>query len=93
MWCWLQWFLRELLEDLTGVDKTKLYVHFERVWQTVGSVNDEQRDLLLKALIEFTEKGFVVNQGSFRQKDYFFPAECYNYAITFTIAIYFNNFI
>ena len=51
------------------------------MWQTVDSVDNEQRDLLLKALIDFTERGFVVNQGSFRQKDYSCPAECYNYAI------------
>ena len=73
--------LHSLLEDLADVDKTKLHVHFERVWQTVDSVDNEQRDLLLKALIDFTERGFVVNQGSFRQKDYSCPAECYNYAI------------
>ena len=73
--------LHSLLRDLADVDKTKLHVHFERVWQTIDSVNNEQRELLLKTLIEFTEKGFVVNQGSFRQKDYSCPAECYNYAI------------
>ena len=70
-----------LLEDLANVNKTKLHVHFERVWQTVDSVKKEQRELLLKALIEFTEKGFIVNQGSFRQKNYSCPAESYNYAI------------
>lgn len=70
-----------LMEDLADVNKTKLHVHFERVWQTVDLVDNKQQELLLNALIEFTKKGFVVNQGAFRQKDYSCPAECYNYAI------------
>ena len=73
--------LNELLNDLEGVDKTKLHVHFERVWQTAGSADNEQQTLLLNALRKFTEKGFVVDQGSFRQKNYSCPAESYNYAI------------
>lgn len=73
--------LSDLLEDLEGIDKTKLHIHFERVWQTVDDVNTEQRELLLKTLVAFTKKGFVVNQGAFRQKDFSCPAESYNYAI------------
>ena len=73
--------LHDLLEDLVDLDKKKIHVHFERVWQTIDSVGKEQRELLLRTLIAFTEKGFVVDQGAFRQKSYSCPAENYSYAI------------
>lgn len=73
--------INDLLKDLADVNKKKLYVHFERVWQTIDSVDENQRNLILNTLVEFSKKGFVVNQSSFRQKNYSCPAESYNFAI------------
>ncbi len=74
--------LHDLLEDLlVGINKKKLHVHFERVWQTIDSVEDEHRVLLQKTLMEFTEKGFVVDVGGFSRKDCSCPAEIYSFAV------------
>lgn len=65
----------KILEDLEGIDKSKVYFHFERVWQTMGMVDDEQRALLMETVEQFLAHGYVVHQGIFFRKCYSCPAD------------------
>jgi uncharacterized protein len=50
--------IEELLNDLSGLDRKKTGVHFERVWQTEGATNNEE----LKRIINlFIANGFNVS--------------------------------
>lgn len=73
--------INEIIEDIKDIDRKKLFIHFERVWQTIPMVNDEQRALLKQTLRLFLNEGFIVNQGIFRTRSYACPAETLNYAI------------
>ncbi|MBE6290264.1 MAG: radical SAM protein [Bacteroidaceae bacterium] len=71
-----------LLLDIDGLDRRKFVVHFERVWQTMQSADEqEQKELLLGAMKAFIGKGFHVNVGNFKTRSYACPAEDYNFAI------------
>lgn len=70
-----------LLEDLKNVDRSKVRVHFERVWQTRSVVEDEQRQLLLKALAKFVKEGFIISHGVFRKKNIACPSDSNSFFI------------
>ena len=73
--------LPEILEDLEGIDKRKLCLHFERVWQTADCVDSSQRSRLLEVMRLFLANGYMVDHGVFRPKACSCPAETYSYAI------------
>lgn len=73
--------ISELLEDLGGINRKSINIHFERVWQTKRLVDEEQRELLWTALRTFMQAGFHVAQGCFGIKDVSCPAETNNYVI------------
>lgn len=73
--------VKDILEDIKDIDRRKLFIHFERVWQTQSQVDDEQRSLLKNSLELFIKQGFIVNIGVFRVKNYSCPADTLSYPI------------
>lgn len=70
-----------LLDDLKGIDKAKVRIHFERVWQTRASVNEEQKDLLMKTFARFIKEGFIITHGVFRRKNIACPSDSNSFYI------------
>jgi uncharacterized protein len=68
----------DVLEQIKDIDPKKIFIHFERVWQTKNEVNPEQTRLLLDTMTKFIKAGFVVNQGAFRGLPYSCPSEMNN---------------
>lgn len=72
----------ELVNDIKGLDRRKFLIHFERVWQTQDSSEDEeQKLLLLNAVRLFIQNGFNVYIGNFKNRNVSCPAENHNFAI------------
>lgn len=72
----------ELVNDIKGLDRRKFLIHFERVWQTQDSSEDEnQKLLLLNAVRLFIQNGFIVNIGNFKNRNVSCLAENHNFAI------------
>ncbi len=70
-----------LVEDLKSLDKSKFVIHFERVWQTVDNVDEEQKKLLLHSMRKFIKAGFDVNTGNFKKSNVSCPAEKLDFLI------------
>lgn len=70
-----------ILNDLKGIDKNKLRVHFERIWQTRNLINKEQQQLLLNVLGKFVKEGFIISHGVFRRKDIACPSDSMSFFI------------
>lgn len=68
----------EILDRIKDIDPKKIYIHFERVWQTAKDVNQEQVSILLKTMMKFIKAGFAVNQGAFRGYPYSCPSDMNN---------------
>lgn len=68
----------EILEQIQNIDPKKIFIHFERVWQTKNEVDQKQIKLLLDTMMKFVKAGFVVNQGAFRGFPYSCPSEMNN---------------
>lgn len=68
----------EILEKIKDIDRKKIYVHFERVWQTEGEATEQDIRLFKEILKSFIKEGFCVNQGTFRGFAYSCPADIYN---------------
>lgn len=67
--------IEELLNDLSGLDRKKTSVHFERVWQTESATNNEE----LKRIINlFIANGFNVSYINWHQKSCSCKAERLN---------------
>lgn len=73
--------LQDLITDLEDIDRSAIMIHLERVWQTMGSVDDYQRMLLKKTISSLTSQGFYVSHGIFGEKRVSCPAESVNYFI------------
>lgn len=73
--------LQDLIGDLEDIDRSAIMIHLERVWQTLGSVDDRQRMLLKKTISYLTSQGFYVSHGIFGKKRISCPAESVNYFI------------
>ncbi len=73
--------ISELIDDLDGINKKGIYIHLERVWQTKGNVNENQKELLRDAIKQFISAGFYVGHGCFGTKRVSCPAETANYII------------
>lgn len=73
--------LQEFITDLGDIDKSAVMIHLERVWRTIGSVDDRQRTLLKKTISYLTSQGFYVSHGIFGKKRISCPAESESYFI------------
>lgn len=72
----------EILNDLKGLDRSKFFIHLERVWQTLGqSSSTDQFTKLKNALTLINQYGFNVGFGIFGNKRVSCPAEIEHYAI------------
>lgn len=67
--------LLDVLNDIKDIQPQKLYVHFERVWQTIGSAGSEQKEEIKKIMLEFVKHGFCVDQGRFNGFPYACPSD------------------
>ena len=73
--------LSGLLDDLREVNKEKVRIHFERVWQTRSSINEEQQELLMKTFAHFINEGFTITHGVFRRKNIACPSDSNSFYI------------
>jgi uncharacterized protein len=72
----------EIIDNIKDIKKDKVFIHLERVWQTLDRVDDYQRQLLKEAIIKLSSHGFNVGQGVFgKRSSYSCPAEVYDYAV------------
>ncbi len=71
----------EIIDEISKLDKSKISIHLERVWQTKNSVNKEQVDELKQTIVKFLKAGFRVGHGIFGLRHVSCPAEVYNYAV------------
>lgn len=68
----------EILEKIKYLDRKKVFVHFERVWQTENESTEQSRILLRTIIKKFIKAGFCVNQGTFRGYPYSCPSDMKN---------------
>ncbi len=68
----------EILEKIKDLDRKKVFVHFERVWQTENESTEQSRILLRTIIKKFIKAGFCVNQGTFRGYPYSCPSDMKN---------------
>lgn len=71
----------EILEDIAGLDKEKITIHLERVWQTMGQNDEGQQKLLIDSFRKLIYAGFSVNYGLFNKERMSCQAEKFDYAI------------
>ncbi len=71
----------EIINNILDLDRNKVFIHLERVWQTKSSINSEQIQQLKQTIAAFSEAGFKVGHGIFGRRAFSCPAEIYNYAI------------
>lgn len=70
--------LLDILEQINDLDRKKVYIHFERIWQTEKESTQEYKRLLKDILKKYIEAGFCVNQGTFRGFPYSCPSDINN---------------
>lgn len=73
--------MESVLDDLKDVDRSKIRIHFERVWQTRAFINDEQRRLLLETFSKFVKEGFILSHGVFQRKSISCPSDSNSFLI------------
>lgn len=73
--------IHEILKDLSEVNRDKVVIHLERIWQTLSDKRPESKISLLKCISEITNAGFVYSIGTFGYKRVSCPAEICNYAV------------
>jgi uncharacterized protein len=73
--------LDSLIEDIEDLDKTKVRIHLERVWQTRALVDVEQRTLLINAFKKLFNKGFTITHGVFKRKSISCPSDSNSFLI------------
>jgi uncharacterized protein len=73
--------IEDIVKDIQDINRDKISIHFERVWQTKKDADDEQRKLLIDAMKLCTYNGFVVDHGLFRQRSVSCPSETSLFAI------------
>ncbi len=71
----------EIIKELAELDRNKVFIHLERVWQTKSFVNNEQIDKLKKTILKFSAAGFRVGHGIFGRRSNSCPAEVHDYAV------------
>lgn len=68
----------EILDRIKDIDRKKIFIHFERVWQTEGESTEQYKSLLRNIFERFIKEGFCVNQGTFRGLPYSCPSDINN---------------
>lgn len=71
----------DIINVLSDIPKNKFAIHLERVWQTIGLVNELQKELFVIAYRKLINAGFNVTFGSFGRKRVSCPAEQKNYVV------------
>lgn len=71
----------EIINALYDLPKNKIYIHLERVWQTIGQIDKEQNELFVTAYRKLINAGFNVTFGSFGRKRVSCPAEQEKYVV------------
>lgn len=76
-------YIDEIIGDIKDLNKEKVSIHLERVWQTHGANNTSinQQELLINAFRKLIHAGFYVNYGLFGKKHISCPAEKFNFVI------------
>lgn len=68
----------EILQRIKDIDRKKIFIHFERVWQTENESTEKSKTLLRTIIKDFIIEGFCVNQGTFRGYPYSCPSDMNN---------------
>ncbi len=74
-------YIDDIINSINSLDRSKVFIHLERVWQTLNSVNEVQIQLLKEAICKLLDAGFLVGHGIFGEKAYSCPAEVLQYAV------------
>lgn len=64
-----------ILDKIKDVNRKKVIVHFERIWQTEKDSTKRDKSLLLSIFKQFIKEGFCIDQGSFNGYPYSCPAD------------------
>ncbi len=59
-----------IIEDIKDVDRNKVLIHLERVWQTIDKKDEEDNELLFSVIVEFLKNKFRINYMNFFRKSY-----------------------
>lgn len=70
--------LLNVLDRIKDLDRKKIFIHFERVWQTEKESTDESKSKFRDVLFQYIKEGFCVNQGTFRGFPYSCPSDLMN---------------
>lgn len=73
--------ITDIIDDIKDINREIIYIHLERVWQTMSQVDAEQVELLIRAMRLFSSEGFYVDVGKFKRKSSACLAEVHGYAI------------
>lgn len=73
--------LSGVLDDIKDIDRNKICIHFERVWQTRVAIDEEQKHLLLETFANFIKEGFVISHGIFKRKKISCPSDTNSFYI------------
>jgi len=68
----------KILDKIKDIDRKKVIVHFERIWQTEKYSTEKDKTLLMSIFEMFIKEGFCINQGSFSGYPYSCPADTTN---------------
>lgn len=68
----------EILEKIKDIDRKKIFIHFERVWQTENESTEHTKSTLKSIIKDFIKEGFCVNQGTFNGYPYSCPSDMNN---------------
>lgn len=71
----------EIIDDIREIDRRKISIHLERVWQTLDQIDSGQRVLFTSAFRKLIHAGFNVSHGIFGKKQVACPAEKHDYAV------------
>ena len=70
--------ISEILEKISDINRKKVFVHFERVWQTENESTEQSRIFLREIIRKFIKAGFCINQGNFIGYPYSCPSDTNN---------------
>lgn len=70
--------ITEILDNIKDLDRKKVFVHFERVWQTESESTEKEKNLFKSIIKKFIEAGFCVDQGNFKGSPYSCPSDTVN---------------
>ena len=73
--------LCDILPEIEDIERWKISIHLERVWQTSGHAENYNNKLLSQIITRFTNAGFRVSYGNLRRRTLSCRSSSYNQII------------